>query len=98
MDRFIERTLKITFAVSVSYCYVPVFYAFYLFFCRFLIFFTLDHYSVAYFLFYFTFIPFHFVSFHQARKLYRSMVVEKKRNQAATIIAAYYTGWKVIEI
>ena len=31
----------------------------------------------------------------QARKLYRSMVLEKKRAQAATIIAAYYTGWKV---
>ena len=68
------------------------------FFYRFLIFFTLDHYSVAYFLFYFTFFPFHFVSFHQARKLYRAMVLEKKQIQAATTIAAYFTGWKVIEI
>lgn len=38
---------------------------------------------------------FMFIPLFQARKLYRSMVLEKKRAQAATIIAAYYTGWKV---
>ena len=39
----------------------------------------------------------HSIQFHQARKLYRSMVLEKIRFQAAIIIAAYFTGWKVNE-
>ena len=43
----------------------------------------------------------HVVVFHtfffplQARKLYRSMVLEKKQIHSATIIAAYFRGWKV---
>ena len=41
---------------------------------------------------------FHSFPFHQARKLYRSMVLEKKRNEAAIVIAAYCRGWKVIEL
>ena len=77
---------------------MPVFSALYIcVFSQFIIFFTLDH-SVAYLLFHFTFILFHFTSFHQARKLYKAMVLEKKRNLAASIIAAYYIGMKVIEI
>ena len=66
-----------------------------LWFYHFVISFTLDHYSVASFLSYFTF---HSISFYQARKLYRSMVLEKKRNEAAIVIAAYCRGWKVIEL
>ena len=66
-----------------------------LLFYHFVISFTLDHYSVASFLSYFTF---HSISFYQARKLYRSMVLEKKRNEAAIVIAAYCRGWKVIEL
>ena len=31
----------------------------------------------------------------QARKLVRSIKLEKRRNEAASIIAAYFTGWKV---
>ena len=33
--------------------------------------------------------------FYQARQLYRAMLLEKKRNQAASIINAYFKGWKV---
>ena len=41
---------------------------------------------------------FHFISFHQARKLYRAMVLEKKRKEAVIVIAAYCRGWQVIEM
>ena len=32
----------------------------------------------------------------QDRKLVRSIKLEKRRNEAASIIAAYFTGWKVL--
>ena len=50
------------------------------------------------FLFYLISHSFHSISFYQARKLYRAMVLEKKRNEAAIVIAAYCRGWKVIEM
>ena len=61
-------------------------------------FFNIDHFSATSLFLRFTFIPFHFISFHQARKLYRAMVLEKKRKEAALVITAYCRGWQVIEM